>query len=107
MLGACGGDDEESATVTETEPVETATEPTETEATETEAGASREAFETLLRQNLVEEQGLTEEQADCAIEKIQDRVSDKEIQQITTGELTPKVRTTLFEVGVECGKENP
>lgn len=103
-LAACGDDDETTTTSTTTE---------ETGATgasgatggsgSTSSDELDAALEDALRENLTGPQGLTDEQADCAIEKIFDEVSPEEIQQAAqSGDVPKDLFETAFDAGVEC-----
>jgi len=106
-LAACGDDDETStSTMTSTE---------ETGATgatgatggsgSTSSGDLDAALEDALRENLTGPQGLTDEQADCAIDKIFAEVSPEEIQKAAqSGDVPEDLFETAFDAGVECGQ---
>ena len=106
-LAACGDDDETSTSTT------TSTEETgatgATGATggsgSTSSGDLDAALEDALRENLTGPQGLTDEQADCAIDKIFAEVSPEEIQKAAqSGDVPKDLFETAFDAGVECAQ---
>ena len=104
-LAACG-DDESTTTTTTTE--ETGASGA-TGATGDSGSTSSDdldaVLEDALRENLTGPQGLTDEQADCAIEKIFDEVSPEEIQQAAqSGDVPKDLFESAFDAGVECAQ---
>jgi len=107
-LAACGDDDETTSTSTTTSTEETGA----TGATgatggsgSTSSGDLDAALEDALRENLTGPQGLTDEQADCAIDKIFAEVSPEEIQKAAqSGDVPEDLFETAFDAGVECGQ---
>ena len=63
------------------------------------------ALEDALRENLTGAQGLSEEQANCAIDEIFDEVSPEEMQQAAqTGDVPKGLFETAFDAGVKCAE---
>lgn len=93
-FGACGGDDEETTTTTSV-PIGA------TGAEDSEASIPPE-LEDALRTNLLEVQGLTEAQADCAIDYITEHAGDELTAAGETGEVSEDLTDVSFDAGVEC-----
>lgn len=92
-LGACGDDDEETTTTTTSVPSGT---------TDTSGAVVPTDIEAALRDNLLNTQGLTEAQADCAIDYIQENAGDELAQAGDTGEVSKNLTDVAFDAGVEC-----
>ena len=103
-LAACGDDDEEEATTPTTD---AATTTTEAEATETtDVSDTREQFNEQLRQVLITQNDLTESQADCAIDQLNETISDEQIEEAnTSGAPSQEVLDAAFQAGVDCADE--
>ncbi|MQA73525.1 MAG: hypothetical protein GEU88_04110 [Solirubrobacterales bacterium] len=119
-LAACGGDDEDGTTTTTgTEAADTTTtttgESTSTTSTtesttstpETaDVDALRDQFNEQLHQVLTEQQGLTASQADCAVDELQDSLTDDALQQVAeTGKPPEGLIDAAFEAGATCKDE--
>lgn len=96
-LGACGGDDDSTTTVTDT----SATTDT-TDTTTGEPSDLRAAFDQALRDNLTQQQGLTEAQADCVLDDLAENLSDEQIQDVVSGETPQAVTEAAFNAGLKC-----
>lgn len=94
-LGACGGDDDETTTTTTSVPIGA------TGAEDSEASIPPE-LEDALRANLLEVQGLTEAQADCAIDYITEHAGDELTSAAESGEVSEDLTDVSFDAGVEC-----
>ena len=92
-LGACGDDDEETTTTTTSVPSGT---------TDTSGAVVPTDIEDALRDNLLNTQGLSEAQADCAIDYIQENAGDELAQAGETGEVSENLTDVSFDAGVEC-----
>ena len=124
-LAACGGDDDEStgatttgaeateATTSEAQTTTTTGSTTTTRSTTTsgdqanvDVDALRDQFNERLRQVLTEQQGLTVTQADCAIDELQDSLTDDALQQVAeTGQPPKDLIDAAFDAGVACKDE--
>lgn len=84
-LAACGGDDETTASSTTTPTGATGAETTDTTDTTDLSGGDaselRDQFNQQLLQVLTTTQDLTESQAQCAIDALEESVSDEELQE--------------------------
>ncbi len=114
-FAACGDDDDQTTTEAEATTTEstTADETTTTEETTTEADgidtgdpdALRDAFNQQLLQVLTTQQGLSRAQAQCAIDELEDSVSDEEIQQgIVEAAQSGKPPQDLIDAGFDAGQ---
>jgi hypothetical protein len=115
-LAACGGGDEESTvTTTGAEATETTTtseaettSPTGSTTTsggdaDIDVGALREQFNEQLRGVLTAQQGLTPSQADCAVEELQDSLTDEALRKVAeTGQAPKDLIDAAFDAGVAC-----
>jgi hypothetical protein len=115
-LVACGGGDEESTvTTTGAEAAETTTtseaQTTSTTGSTTTPGddadvdvdALREQFNEQLRGVLTGQQGLTPSQADCAVEELQDSLTDEALRKVAeTGQAPKDLIDAAFDAGVAC-----
>ena len=109
-LAACGGDDEESTTTAAPTTGATGAETTETPTGDIDtgdAGDLRDQFNEQLLQVLTTAQGLTESQAQCAIDALEESVSDDELQSAieeaaATGEPPQDLIDAGFEAGQQC-----
>ena len=109
-LAACGGDDETTGTSATTTP----TGPTGTDTTGDidtsdlpDAATLREQFNQQLLQILTTTQGLSQSQAQCAVEELENRISDEEIQQAVaeaaqSGQTPQDLIDEAFDAGAEC-----
>jgi hypothetical protein len=112
-LGACGGSSTTTVTTTSTPttPATTSTSTTPTTstssnsttgATTTTSGNVRQAFETALRANLLNQQHLTQARTDCVIKELDQSLSDAEIQQVTQGQFPSSLAKKASQAGVTC-----
>lgn len=92
-FGACGDDEEETTTTTTSVPSGT---------TDESAATIPPELEDALRTNLLEVQGLTEAQADCAIDYITENAGDELAAAGETGEVSDNLTDVSFDAGVEC-----
>ena len=96
-VAACGDDDEETTAT------DAATETTETESAD--VSEVRAQFNEQLRQVLITQNDLTEEQADCAIDLLNETIDDAQIEEAnTTGAPSDEVLEAAFDAGVECAE---
>lgn len=94
-FGACGDDEEETTTTTSV--------PSGTTDTSGDSAATiPPELEDALRTNLLEVQGLTEAQADCAIDYITENAGDELAAAGETGEVSDNLSDVSFDAGVEC-----
>jgi hypothetical protein len=109
-LAACGGDDSDS---TSTEAASTSTTSTEDSGTTTsipeegiDAGAIRDEFNRQLLTVLTTQQNLTDSQAQCAIDKLEETVSDEQLKDaILEAAQTGQPPQDLIDAGFNAGKE--
>ena len=109
-LAACGGDDE-------TTDGSSTTTPTGATGTDTaggidtedlpDAGTLREQFNEQLLQILTTTQGMSRQQAECAVEELEGRISDEEIREAIaeaaqTGQSPQDLIDEAFDAGAEC-----
>lgn len=112
-LGACGGDDDESTTSSTTVPTGATGATTDTADTGDtgdvdlgDAGELRDQFNQQLMQVLTTAQGLTESQAQCAIDALEESVSDDELQAaIEEASQTGEPPQDLIDAGFDAGQE--
>jgi hypothetical protein len=83
-LGACGGGDDETTTTTT---------------------GVQQLFEEALRENLVGQQNMSEEVADCVIERIRETVSEEDFEEVAGGEVPQAITEAAFDAGFECASE--
>ena len=106
-LAACG-DEEEESTAPTTE-AEATTSTTEEEATELESDdpeVLREQFNAALRETLTTTQDLSDAQAECAIEELQEIITDDVLQGLSeTGTVSAEVQEAAVDAGITCGAE--
>ena len=107
LAGCGGGDATTSTTSTPTTRAESTT--STTEAPSPEAQALREQFNEQLLELLTTTQGFSREQAECAIDALDARVSDEEIRQAIensaeTGESPQDLIDEAFDAGADCRK---
>ena len=95
-LAACGGDDDETTTTS------TTSVPTGVTGSSDTTGAIPSELEDALRANLLDEQGLTEAQADCAIDYIVENAGDELTEAGETGTVSQNLTDVSFDAGVEC-----
>jgi hypothetical protein len=112
-LAACGGDDETTSSSSTT----TTTETTGAETTgDADAGDSadastlREQFDEQLLQILTTTQGMSRSEAQCAVEELDSRISDEEIQDAIaeaaqTGQSPQDLIDEAFDAGAECSEK--
>jgi uncharacterized protein YgiB involved in biofilm formation len=93
-LGACGDDEDTTTTTTTSVPSGT----TDTSS----SGEIPAELEDALRTNLLDTQGLTEAQADCAIDYIKEKAGDELAEAGETGEVSENLTDVSFDAGVEC-----
>jgi hypothetical protein len=111
-LAACGGDDDEattSSTTTPTGATGAATTDTGTTADTGDASTLRDQFNQQLLQVLTTTQGLTEQQAQCAIDALEESVSDEDLQAAIaeatqTGEPPQDLIDAGFDAGQQCAE---
>jgi hypothetical protein len=108
-LGACGGSNDTTATttpaVTSTTPTTSSTTPSSTTTTSTDASSSsdlRQTFDTALRKNLIETQGLTQQQADCVLNELHNTLQDSQLQATVSGQAPKAVTKAAFQAGIKC-----
>ena len=109
-LPACGGDDE----TTDASSTAVSTGATGTDTTGDidtgdlpDAGTLREQFNEQLLQILTTTQGMSRQQAECAVEELEGRISDEEIRQAIaeaaeTGQSPQDLIDEAFDAGAEC-----
>ena len=104
-LAACGEEEESTAPTTEAE----AATSTEEEATELESDdpeVLREQFNAALRETLTTTQDLSDAQAECAIEELQETITDDVLQELSeTGAVSAEVQEAAVDAGITCGAE--
>lgn len=115
-LAACGGDDETTSSTSTTTPTGT----TGAESTDSttsvdtsdlpDSDALREQFNQQLLQVLTTTQNLTQSQAECAIEELENSVSDDELQQAIvdaaeSGQPPQDLIDSAFDAGASCASE--
>jgi hypothetical protein len=109
-LAACGSDDSDS---TSTEAASTTTSSTEDGGTTTsipddavDASALRDEFNRQLLTVLTTQQNLTDSQAQCAIDKLEETVSDDQLKDaILEAAQTGQPPQDLIDAGFNAGKE--
>lgn len=112
-LAACGGDDEttSSSTTSSTPTSTTGADSSTSSDTDTgdlpDAGALRDQFNQQLLQVLTTQQNLTQSQAQCAIDELEQSVSDEQLQQAIldaaqTGEAPQDLINEAFDAGAAC-----
>jgi len=104
-LAACGEEEESTAPTTEAE----AATSTEEEATDPESDdpeVLREQFNAALRETLTTTQSLSDAQAECAIEELQEAITDDVLQELSeTGAVSAEVQEAAVDAGITCGAE--
>jgi hypothetical protein len=108
-LAACG----DSSTTTVITTGATSTEPTSTTSgstSTTTTGASttsdlRQAFDNALRTNLVQKQGLSNQQADCVLNELQKTLPDSQVQATIAGQVPKAVTDAAFKAGLKCANQ--
>ena len=108
-LAACGDDDEPTTTST-TVPTGATGDATTGDVDTGDVSALRDQFNQQLLQVLTTTQGLTETQAECAIDALEESVSDDELQAAieeaaSTGEPPQDLIDAGFEAGQSCANE--
>jgi hypothetical protein len=110
-LAACGGGDDSSSTTSST--TTTATESTDATSTtggvdpsNIDASALRDQFNQQLVQVLTTQQGLSDSQAQCAINELENTVSDQQLQDaIVQAAQTGKPPQDLIDAGFAAGQK--
>ena len=110
-LGACGGGGDSSSTTSSTTTSAGATGASSTDSGGTDttatgsASALRDAFNQQLMQVLTTSQGLTQSQAQCAINELENSVSDQQLQDaITQAAQTGQPPQDLIDAGFAAGQ---
>ena len=99
-IAACGGEDETTTTTTTTGATGA------TGGAGAAAGGSIDDFEAALRQSLTGAQGLSEVQADFAIDEIRERVGEEAFQAAAeTGDVPDELLEASFDAGVKCASK--
>jgi hypothetical protein len=110
-LTGCGGDDEttdsSSTTQADTTGAETRDELDTSDLPD--ASTLREQFDQQLLQILTTTQNMSQAQAECAVEKLETRISDEEIQQAIaaaaqTGQSPQDLIDEAYDAGAECAE---
>lgn len=114
-LAACGGDDEtttsSSSTTTPTGATGASTDTDTATTTDTgDASSLRDQFNQQLLQVLTTAQGLTQEQAQCAIDALEESVSDQDLQDAIaeaaqSGEPPQDLIDAGFDAGQQCADQ--
>jgi len=115
-LAACGNDTTTVLTTsttttptTTTAPTTTTTTSTTTYSTATSSGATtsdlREAFDAALRQNLVQQQNLTNAQANCVLDELHKTLPDSQIEATVSGQVPKAVTNAAFKAGLTCANK--
>ncbi len=108
-LAACGGDDETTSTTSTTAPTG-ATGSGDTSDLPGDASALRDQFNQQLLQVLTTQQNLTQSQAQCAIDELEQSVTDEELQQAIveaaqSGQAPQDLINEAFDAGAACADE--
>jgi hypothetical protein len=106
-ISACGGS---STTTISAAPPATSGASTTTGAattTSTSASAAKQAFETALKQNLLNQQHLSAAQANCVVQKLDKAVSEAEIQQVVQGNFPKSLANEAAQAGGSCALAHP
>ena len=91
-IAACGGDDDDTSTTGASGATGAA-----------DVSDVRSQFNDQLRQVLTETQGLTDAQADCAIEELDKAISDEELESANeTGEPSQDFLDAAVDAGEKC-----
>jgi hypothetical protein len=112
-LGACGGSSTTTVTTastptapttssTPTAPTTSTSSTSTTGAGTTTTGNVRQAFDAALRNNLLNQQNLTHAQTNCVIQKLDQSLSDAEIQQVAQGQFPSSLAQKAGRAGVSC-----
>ena len=109
-LGACGGDDETTSSSTTTVPTgATGTDTTGDVDTSDlpDAATLREQFDQQLLQILQTTQGMSQSQAECAVDELHNRISDDQIREAIaeaaqTGQSPQDLIDEAFDAGAKC-----
>jgi hypothetical protein len=89
-LAACGGDDDGSTGGAYGPGNE-------------QASPARERFNDQVREVLIDQQQLTDSEADCAIEELEETIPDEELPEAeSAAELPPEILRAAFDAGVAC-----
>jgi hypothetical protein len=65
----------------------------------------RALFDTALRKNLVQQQGLSNAQADCVLNELQKSLPDSQIQATISGQVPKEVTQAAFKAGLKCANQ--
>jgi len=109
-LGACGGSSTTTVTTTSgpttsstsSAPTTSTSSTSTTGAGTTTTGNVRQAFDAALRNNLLNQQNLTHAQTNCVIRKLDQSLSDAEIQQVAQGQFPSSLAQKAGRAGVSC-----
>jgi hypothetical protein len=113
-LAACGGSSTTTVTATGSAPTTATTATTATTSggatSTTSTGTStasdvRALFDTALRKNLVQQQGLSSAQADCVLNELQKNLPDSQIQATISGQVPKEVTDAAFKAGLKCANQ--
>jgi hypothetical protein len=110
-LAACGGSSTTTVTATGSAPTTATTATTSGGSTSTTStGTStasdvRALFDTALRKNLVQQQGLSSAQADCVLNELQKNLPDSQIQATISGQVPKEVTDAAFKAGLKCANQ--
>jgi hypothetical protein len=117
-LAACGSDTTTVLTTGSTTTPTTTTAPTTTttpttstttSSTATSSGATtsdlREAFDAALRQNLVQQQNLSNAQANCVLDELRKTLPDSQIEATVSGQVPKAVTNAAFKAGLTCANK--
>ncbi|MFI5122536.1 MAG: hypothetical protein ACHQJ5_06535 [Vicinamibacteria bacterium] len=115
-LAACGGGDETTSSSSTTTPTETTGADSTDSTTSVDTGdlpdasVLRDQFNQQLLQVLTTTQNLTQAQAQCAIDELEQSVSDEELQQAIveaaqTGQPPQDLIDSAFDAGAQCANQ--
>jgi ABC-type glycerol-3-phosphate transport system substrate-binding protein len=100
-LAACGGGDSSSTSS------EASSTSSDTSSTSANASDIRAQFDDLLKQQLESQPGIPTDVATCVEDKIQQDVSDQEIQDlVNSGQLTPALTQKLQQDAIACAQQS-
>jgi hypothetical protein len=83
----------------------TSTSPTSTTTEGSTTSDLRQAFDSALRTNLVQKQGLTSQQANCVLDQLQKTLPDSQIQATISGQVPKAVTDAAFKAGLKCANQ--
>jgi hypothetical protein len=105
-LAACGEEEESTAPTTEAEATTSTTEEEATDLESDDPEVLREQFNAALRETLTTTQDLSDAQAECAIEELQEIITDDVLQGLSeTGTVSAEVQEAAVDAGITCGAE--